>query len=218
MILNAESCNKLQNIKGICNSLNLRELLLSGTSTLETLEGIENCNKLKVTTISSSSIKNLDPLINSKIMNNCNEGSNDLEWIKEFDKNIQSKIDIDNIQNINSTLFSYIDKPLPDNIKLNLDVYYGFSSINNYYKDYSYASPKLNYFSAEKLSKLESLVGLKNSGIQILKISNCPKIINVDYLSEFSNLQCVDFENCSSLASVEGLSNLPIDRLFWKML
>ena len=213
LILNAASCTKLQNIKGICNSLNLRELLLSGTSTLETLEGIENCNKLKVTTISGSSIKNLDPLLNSKIMNNCNQGSNDLEWIKKLDKNIQSKIDIDNIQNINSTLFSFIDKPLPENIKLDLDVYYGFSSISNYYKDYSYASPKLNYFSANNCPNLQNLEGLKNSGIQILKISNCPKIINVDYLSEFSNLQCVDFENCSSLVSVEGLINLPIDRL-----
>ena len=33
-------------------------------------------------------------------------------------------------------------------------------------------------------------------------------------MSQFSNLQCVDFDNCSSLTSVEGLSDLPIDRLF----
>ena len=64
-----------------------------------------------------------------------------------------------------------------------------------------------------KLSKLSKLRRFKKLRVQLLKITNCPKIENVDYLSEFSKLICVDFEDCSSLISVEGLIDLPIDRL-----
>ena len=83
----------------------------------------------------------------------------------------------------------------------------------SYYKDRDWGEPPLNEFNVENCPNLASLEGLKNSGVQLLKITNCPKIENVDYLSEFSKLICVDFEDCSSLISVEGLIDLPIDRL-----
>ena len=66
----------------------------------------------------------------------------------------------------------------------------------------------MNEFQIEECPNLESVEGLKNSGIQLLVINGCPSIKNIDYLSEFSLLQCCDFTDCANLESVASLSAL----------
>ena len=75
----------------------------------------------------------------------------------------------------------------------------------------------MNEFQITECPNLESVEGLKNSGIQLLVINSCPNIKNIDYLSEFSLLQCCDFTDCANLESVESLSSLTLmDRLILK--
>ena len=87
----------------------------------------------------------------------------------------------------------------------------------DYYSDRDWSAPTLNEFVITECPNLESVEGLKNSGIQLLVINNCPNIKKIDYLSEFSLLQCCDFTDCANLESVESLSNLNLmDRLILK--
>lgn len=218
LILDASSCDNLQNLKGLSNSINLREIDLSRNGALTNLDGLENSHKLTSIHISSSSIKNLDPISEASIFNNSRSSNIDIPWLKEIkDPQILDLIDDGSEDSLNSknidVLFNSISISLPSKCKIYLQSSVVFNKAGTYYEN-SWNKPLMNEFVLENCLNLESLEGLKNSGIQLLKVTNCPKIINVDYLSEFSNLQCVDFENCSSLSSVQGLSNLPIDRLF----
>ena len=87
----------------------------------------------------------------------------------------------------------------------------------NYYKETEWSDHELNEFSITECPNLESVEGLKNAGIQLLEINNCPKIKNIDYLAEFTLLQCCDFSDCGSLESVKVLGSLPlVDRLILK--
>ena len=213
LILNASGCTNLQNINALSNSVNLREINLNGNSSLTDLKGLENCQKLKSIDISSSSIKNLDSINKASIFNNSKSSSNDSPWLNEIETEI---LDLINDDNIHRDLFNSISIPIPSKCKITLDGLhnnYWHEIARIYYKDRDWGEPPLNEFIVENCPNLASLEGLKNSGIQLLKITNCPKIVNVDYLSEFSKLICVDFEDCSSLISVEGLIDLPIDRL-----
>jgi len=74
------------------------------------------------------------------------------------------------------------------------------------YTDRNWNDPVLKEFSIENCPDLVSIEGLKNIGVQILKLSNCPKLKNVDYLSQFSSLRCCDFSDCIQLESVESLA------------
>lgn len=222
--IHASNCSKLENIEGLKNSENLIEIDLSNScrlnystgeieseGALKSLMGLENCQKLKVLRMSKSSIINLDPIINSKLENNSSsvfDNSVIPEDTLAFLENEDNPVDqFDNI-------FQNISIALPEDPKVKLRSQGGFEITREYYKDRGWNEPKLNEFILSDCHNLESIEGLKNSNIQLLKLSNCPKIINVGYMSEFSNLQCVDFDNCSSLSSVEGLCSLPIDRLF----
>ena len=220
LVLEASACNNLQNLKGLYNSINLREIDLSRNDALTNLEGLENSHKLTSIHISSSSIKNLDPISESSIFNNSRSSNLDIPWLKEIkDPKILDLINSKNddgsfsLDSTSDSIFTSISRPIPSKIKIIFESTVVHNKAGKYYED-SWSNPLMNEFVVENCPNLESLEGLKNSGIQLLKVTNCPKIINVDYLSEFSKLQCVDFENCSSLASVEALSNLPIDRLF----
>ena len=218
LILDASSCENLQNIKGLSNCINLKGIYLSRNGALNSLEGLENSQKLASIHISSSSIKDLDPISEASIFNNSRGSNIDIPWLKEIhDPQISELIDDGSDDSLNSknidVLFNSISISLPSKCKISLKHEAAFNKAGTYYEN-SWSKPLMNEFVVENCPNLESLEGLKNSGIQLLKVTNCSKIINVDYLSEFSKLQCVDFENCSSLSSVEGLTNLPIDRLF----
>jgi hypothetical protein len=85
------------------------------------------------------------------------------------------------------------------------------------YPDRGWQEPKLREFSIANCMELESVEGLKNAKIQVLQIMNCTKITSIDYLSQFSSLQCCDFTDCTELMSVESLANAPLmDRLILK--
>lgn len=223
--IHASNCCKLENIEGLKNSENLVEIDISNSCTLnystgeiesegalKSLKGLENSKKLKVIRMSKSSIVNLDPIINSSIVNN----SSSVFDKNEISEDILSFLENDNDDSVDQfdNIFQSISISLPKNPKVKLRSSGSFDKLREYYKDRGWDEPTLNEFILSDCHNLESIEGLKNSDIQLLKLSNCPKIINVDYMSQFSNLQCVDFDNCSSLTSVVGLSDLPIDRLF----
>ena len=78
--VNLSRCENLENIKGVNNSLKLKEILLDNCPSLQSLKGLENCEDLNVITLSKSGISNLDPLINcKKIFRNKNP-----KWIMKF--------------------------------------------------------------------------------------------------------------------------------------
>ncbi len=88
---------------------------------------------------------------------------------------------------------------------------------NSYYTERSWNDLTLNGFKIEECPYLQSVEGLKNSGIQVLVVKGCPNIKNIDYLSDFSLLQCCDFTDCANLESVESLASLALmDRLILK--
>ena len=72
----------------------------------------------------------------------------------------------------------------------------------------------MNEFIIGNCPNLESLEGLKNAGIQLLRLGKCPNFKNTDSLSEFELLQCCDFSDSALLESVQALANLPPDRPF----
>lgn len=205
--INVESCSSLENIEGLKNSSKLKELLLSKCSSLQSLSGIEKCINLRVITLSGSGILNLDPLIDCKNIFHCK----DKRWNEDTDEWCG------NTGNQNNPFWGItesVDKVGYGNL---YQAKYIGSSAKQYYPERSWGDPTLNEFSILDCPNLESVEGLKNSGIQILVINNCPNIINIDYLSDFSLLQCCDFTDCANLESVESLSSISLmDRLILK--
>jgi len=193
--IDARTCEKLKSLNGLQNSLNLKEIDCSGCISLGGLEGLDNCKDLVSIYIDNTKIKNLSPLINcSKIFQN-GKGVGD---VQEF-KKIEEKFSVisTNIKNLHTFTGFYFG--IEDDDLLNR----------------SWNDPAISEFSIDNCPNLESIEGIKNAGVQLLKISNCPKIKKVDYLSEFSNLQCCDFSDCIELESVEILANLSkMERLF----
>lgn len=201
--IDAEGCKHLENIEGIKNSVKLKEIILDYCSSLVSLNGIENCKDIRVIKLSGSGISNLDSLTNCKnIFNN-----NKTKWDEETD---EWSGDTGSQNNPFWGITESIDKVGYGNL---YQAKYIGEKCREYYPDRDWSEPTLNEFIISDCPNLENINGLKNIGIQLLILKNCPKIINPS-LSEFYTLQCVDFENCSSLASVEALTNLPIDRLF----
>ena len=222
--VDARQCNQLNSIKGLKNSLNLREILLHESNkyrynydtgkqevrkegSLKTLEGIENCLELRTITISETALTNLDPLIKCKKIFRTNSSKWDEEATEWGDNNGSQA------------------NPFYDITEEVIKVGYGnlyqakYSSTNcrEYYKERDWSEPILNEFLITDCPKLESVEGLKNSGIQLLQISGCPMIKNVDYLADWPLLQCCDFTDCATLGSVKVLASLNlIDRLILK--
>ena len=196
--IDVTDCKELESIEGIKNSMKLKEILLDNCSSIQSLSGIENCKGLKIITLSGSGISNLNPLINCKnIFNNKNPKWDDetTEWA-------------DNTGSQNNPFWGItesVDKIGYGNLyqaKFNGD------KCRDYYSNRGWSDPTLNEFLIEKCPNLQSVEGIKNSGIQLLVINNCPNIKNIDYLSEFSLLQCCDFTDCVNLESVASLSSL----------
>jgi len=205
--LNASSCKELENIEGIKNSIKLKEILLDNCSSLLSLSGIENCVDLRVITLSKSGISNLDSLINCK----------------NIFKNSKTKWDEETMEwggntGTQENPFSGVTEEVSTVGYGNLYQAKYISEIcRNYYWGRDWSAPSLNEFVISDCPNLESVEGLKNSGIQLLVVNNCQNIKKIDYMSEFSLLQCCDFTDCANLESVESLSNLNLmDRLILK--
>ena len=187
--------------------MKLKEIILDNCPSLQSLKGLENCEDLNVITLSKSGISNLDPLINcKKIFRNKNP-----KWdneIQEWDGNTGSQDDpfrkvgetVEKVGYGNLYQAKYID-----------------DKSREFYPERSWDAPRLNEFKVQECPNLESVEGLKYSGIQLLIINKCPSIKKIDYLSEFSILQCCDFTDCENLESVESLSSITLmDRLILK--
>lgn len=188
--IHASECGELKNINGLKNSLKLKEIFLHGSSSLLSLSGIENCHDLRKISLSRSGISNLDSLINCKKIFEHNRK----KWHEEIPE---------------WTGGWYEDGKFYSNS--------GSHYISDYYPDRSWSDLALNGFAIANCPNLESVEGLKNSGIQLLVINNCPSIKNIDYLSEFSLLQYCDFTDCANLESVKSLSSLNLmDRIILK--
>jgi hypothetical protein len=206
----ANQCGNLKNIKGLKNAKELRELLLHKSNSyeeigsLKSLEGIENCLELRVITFSQTEISNLDSLINcKKIFRNKRSRWN--EEIESWNGNNEDPF---------RDVINEVSKVGYGNI---IQAEYFSDKGRNYYKETEWSDSQLNEFSITECPNLESVEGLKNAGIQLLEINNCPKIKNIDYLAEFTLLQCCDFTDCGSLESVKALGSLPlVDRLILK--
>jgi|GEM_PF-7055518 len=190
--VNAEDCKQLNSIKALKIATNLKELILKGCSSLLSLEGLENVKNLKAITLNRSGIKNVDAL------SNCTQVFNNIGWnddsFKSFDEffSMYSKL-------FTNSRFSRI---------------YVSELAGDYYKNRKWGDPKMNEFIIGNCPNLESLEGLKNAGIQLLRLGKCPNFKNTDSLSEFELLQCCDFSDSALLESVQALANLPlIDRL-----
>jgi hypothetical protein len=178
-IIRAENCISLKSLKGLKNNLDLKEINVENCLNLESLEGLEKCN-LKIINFNRTGIKNLDALINS------HELYEHDKWVDE-----EFRLMVHRIENqYNFKPFKYFK-------------YINFT--NEIEKDSLNLQPTI----IEDCPKLESVEGLVNSCIYHLKISNCPKIKNIDYLEEFENLECCDFSDCAELESVESLAFLP---------
>ena len=205
--VNASACKELESIEGIKNSLKLKEILLDSCSSLLSLSGIENCHDLRVITLSRSGISNLDSLINCK---NIFKNSK-IKWDEETEEwsgNTGSQ------ENPFWGITEEVSKVGYGNL---YQAKYIDEKCREYYSDRDWSAPALNEFQITECPNLESVEGLKNSGIQLLVINSCPNIKNIDYLSEFSLLQCCDFTDCANLESVESLSSLTLmDRLILK--
>ena len=206
----ANQCGNLKNIKGLKNAKELRELLLHKSNSyeeigsLKSLEGIENCLELRVITFSQTEISDLDPLINCKKIFR-NKRLNWHEEIESWNPNNEDPFR-DVINEVSKVGYSNI-----------IQAEYFREIGRNYYKETEWSDHELNEFSITECPNLESVEGLKNAGIQLLEINNCHKIKNIDYLAEFTLLQCCDFSDCGSLESVKVLGSLPlVDRLILK--
>ena len=205
--INLENCSSLENIEGLMNSSKLKELILSRCSSLKSLSGLEKCINLRVITLSGSGILNLDPLINCKNIFH----SKKTRWNEDTD------VWSGNTGNQNNPFWGItisVDKVGYGNL---YQAKYIGNSAAKYYHGRSWDDPVLNEFSISDCPNLQSVEGLKNSGIQILVINNCPNIISIDYLLDFPLLQCCDFTDCTNLESVESLSSITLmDRLILK--
>ena len=218
--VDAHQCKQLNSIKGLKHSLNLREILLhdsnkynsyetgkyqlSKEGSLKTLEGIENCLELRTITLSKTAITNLDSLIKCrKIFRN-----NSSKWNE----------DAIVLYNNNNDPFWGITEEVRKVGGGNLyQAAHVGNNVRDYYKNRGWSEQELNEFSIIGCPNLESVEGLKNSGIQLLKVSGCPMIKNIDYLSDWFLLQCCDFTNCNNLESVKVLASLNLmDRLILK--
>ena len=201
--INVERCKHLENIEGIKNSVKLKEIILDYCSSLVSLNGIENCKDLRVIKLSGSGISNLDSLTNCKNIFNNNKTKWD-EEVDEWSGNTGSQ------NNPFWGITESIDKVGYGNL---YQAKYIGEKCREYYPDRDWSEPTLNEFNISDCPNLENINGLKNIGIQLLILKNCPKIIDPS-LSEFYTLQCLDFEGCASLTSLESLIDLPIDKLF----
>ena len=204
--VDVENCSSLENIEGLKNSSKLKEILLSRCSSLQSLSGIEKCINLRIIKLSGSGILNLDSLINCKniFINNSTKWH---EETPEWGSNIFS-------QNPFGSVYEIVEKVGYGNL---YKAEYIREMSSEYYSDRDWSTPPLNEFAITECPNLESVEGLKNSGIQLLVIKNCPNIKKIDYLSDFSLLKCCDFTDCTNLESVESLSSLPLmDRLILK--
>ncbi|MFL2620837.1 MAG: hypothetical protein ACJ0O0_06685 [Flavobacteriaceae bacterium] len=205
--VNASTCKELESINGIKNSIKLKEILLDNCSSLLSLSGIENCGDLRVITLSKSGISNLDSLINCKKIFKNNKTKWDEETM-EWGDNTGSQ------ENPFWGISDEVSKVGYGNL---YQAKYIGEMCRDYYSDRDWSAPTLNEFAITECPNLESVEGLKNSGIQLLVINSCPNIKKIDYLSEFSLLQCCDFTDCANLESVESLSSLTLmDRLILK--
>ena len=178
--------------------MKLKEIILDYCSSLASLNGIENCKDLRVIKLSGSGISNLDSLTNCKKIFNNNKTKWD-EETNEWSGNTGSQ------DNPFWGITEQVDKVGYGNL---YQAKYIGEKCREYYPDRGWSDPTLNEFQIEECPNLESVEGLKNSGIQLLVINGCPSIKNIDYLSEFSLLQCCDFTDCANLESVASLSAL----------
>ena len=128
-------------------------------------------SKLKSIDISSSSIKNLDSINKASIFNNSKSSSNDFPWLNEIETEI---LDIINEDNMHRDLFNSISIPIPSKCKITLDGNYVSEKARSYYKDRDWEATS-NEFIVENCPNLASLKGLKNSGVQLLKITTVQK-------------------------------------------
>lgn len=198
--INANRCEYLENIEGIKNSLKLKEIILDKCSSLSSLNGIENCKDLRLITLSGSGISNLNSLTNCKKIFNNNKTKWD-EETSEWAGNTGSQ------DNPFWGLTESVDKVGYGNL---YQAKYIGEKCREYYPNRGWSDPTLNEFQIEDCPNLESVEGLKNSGIQLLVINGCPSIKKIDYLAEFPLLQCCDFTDCANLESVESLSSLSL--------
>jgi len=196
--INASGCKNLENIEGIKNSVKLKEIILAHCSSLASLNGLENCTDLRSISLSGSGISNLDSLTNcKKIFNN-----NPTKWDEETNE-------WSNGTGTQNNPFWGITESVDKVGYGNLYQAKYISQISReYYPNRDWGDPTLNEFQIEECPNLESVEGVKNSGIQVLLINGCPSIKNIDYLSEFSLLQCCDFTDNANLESVASLSGL----------
>tara|TARA_B100001063_G_scaffold144139_1_gene134625 strand:+ start:642 stop:3221 length:2580 start_codon:yes stop_codon:yes gene_type:complete len=196
--INASGCKNLENIEGIKNSVKLKEIILAHCSSLASLNGLENCTDLRSISLSGSGISNLDSLTNcKKIFNN-----NPTKWDEETNE-------WSNGTGTQNNPFWGITESVDKVGYGNLYQAKYISQISReYYPNRDWGDPTLNEFQIEECPNLESVEGVKNSGIQVLLINSCPSIKNIDYLSEFSLLQCCDFTDNANLESVASLSGL----------
>jgi len=198
--INANRCEYLENIEGIKNSLKLKEIILDKCSSLSSLNGIENCKDLRLITLSGSGISNLNSLTNCKKIFNNNKTKWD-EETSEWAGNTGSQ------DNPFWGLTESVDKVGYGNL---YQAKYIGEKCREYYPNRGWSDPTLNEFQVQDCPNLESVEGLKNSGIQLLVINGCPSIKKIDYLAEFPLLQCCDFTDCANLESVESLSSLSL--------
>jgi Leucine-rich repeat (LRR) protein len=196
--INAGRCKDLVNIEGIKNSLKLKEIMLNDCPSLLNLKGLENCEDLRSISVSKSGISNLDSLINcKKIFRN-----NSTKWDEETPEWVGNT---GSQNNPFGGVHELVEKVGYGNL---YQAKYIGEKCREYYPDRDWNEPTLNEFQITGCTNLESVEGLKNSGIQLLVINNCPNIKNIEYLSEFSLLQCCDFTDCANLESVTSLSDL----------
>ena len=196
--INVEGCKNLENIEGIKNSVKLKEIILANCSSVASLNGLENCTDLRLISLSGSGISNLDSLANcKKIFNN-----NPTKWDEETD---EWSSGTGSQNNPFWGITESVDKVGYGNL---YQAKYISEISREYYPNRDWGDPTLNEFQIEKCPNLESVEGIKNSGIQLLVINGCPSIKNIDYLSEFTLLQCCDFTDCANLESVASLSGL----------
>ena len=224
--VDAHQCKQLNSIKGLKHSLNLREILLhdsnkysynyetgkdqlSKEGSLKTLEGIENCLELRTITLSKTAITNLDSLIKCRkiFRNNSSKWDEEaLEW-NGGEKAVP----------VNDPFWGITEEVRKVGGGNLYNAAHVGNNVRDYYKNRDWSEPELNEFSIIGCPNLESVEGLKNSGIQLLQVSGCPMIKNVDYLSDWPLLQCCDFTNCNNLESVKVLASLNLmDRLILK--
>lgn len=188
----ANECKELKSLKGLKKSVCLKELNLEKCAALASLDGLENSTELSLINLNKTGLKHLDPL------KSCAKLVNNIKWEDEAYNAVVKKFDESyglSISNIN----------------------YRPDITREYYPQRAWNEPALREFSIVDCPNLESIEGLKSAGIQVLQVMNCTKLIDINYMSTFTALQCCDFTDCAELASVDSLANLPLlDRLILK--